>query len=94
VKISAISTRKLRSLLLELGFSEERGKHHIFYYFRHEGKIVVRTRISHGAKEIGQPLLGLIGKQLKLERTDWEKFLRGQLSREEYIRILRARKLI
>ena len=72
-----------------MGFEEQTGKHHVFFYFRCASKIVVRTKISHGAKEIGQPILRLIGKQLKLERKNMERFLQGKLSQEDYIRILR-----
>lgn len=94
MKIRAISARKLRSLLLKIGFEEEAGKDHVFFYFRYADKIVVRTKVSHGAREIGQPVLGLIGKQLKLERGNLERFLQGELSREDYICILRKLEVI
>jgi len=58
VKIRTISARKLRSLLLRLGFEEETRKDHLFFYFRYADKIVVRTKISHGAEEIAQPFWG------------------------------------
>lgn len=94
MKIRTIPVRKLRSLLLKLGFEEERGAHHVFFYLRHQGVVVVRTKISHGATEIGQPILGLIGKQLKLGRRDFSNLLQGRLTREEYLQILQGKRLI
>lgn len=70
MKSQTIPAHRLISLLRSLGFEEERGKDHIFFYFRCLGKIVVRTKISHGAREISQPILGLIGRQLKLGRRE------------------------
>ncbi len=90
MKIRTLPARKLRSLLLKLGFEEERGTHHVFFYLRHRGVIVVRTKISHGVTEITQPILGLVGKQLKLGRRDFESFLQGRLTKEEYLRILQG----
>jgi len=44
MKIQSISKRRLRELILSLGFEEEEGKHHVFFYFRYKGKIYVRTK--------------------------------------------------
>lgn len=92
--IRSISAKRLRSLLLKLGFTEDRGRHHIFFYLRHQGRIVVRTKISHGMKEISHPLLGLIGKQLKLSPKEFQRLLRGELSRQSYLELLRKRGVI
>lgn len=90
-----ISKAKLRRLLLALGFEEERGKHHVFFYFRHEGRIVCYTKISHGSgKDIGQPLLSEVRRQLHMPLDAWERFLEGVLTRDEYLSILRQQGLI
>jgi predicted RNA binding protein YcfA (HicA-like mRNA interferase family) len=92
MKIGAVRKKKLCNLLLSIGFEEERGEHHIFYYYKYEGKIVVRTKISHGGSDdITQPILGRIGKQLKLERKYFERFLAGDMTQKEYVAILRSR---
>lgn len=88
MRFRVVKTRILRKLLLDIGFEEELGRDHLFYFYRHSGKIVVRTKVSHGADEIRQPILGLIGKQLRLERGEFECFLRGETSAQEYEGIL------
>lgn len=82
-------------MLLSIGLEEERGEHHIFYYYKYEGKIIVRTKMSHGGSDdITQPILGLIGKQLQLERKDFERFLAGDMTQEEYVDILREKGIV
>ena len=62
MKLRVVKKKLLRKRLLDLGFDEESGKDHIFFYLKYEGKIVIRTKYSHGGNEIRQPILGLIGK--------------------------------
>jgi len=94
MKIRVIKTRTLRKRLLDIGFEEEAGRDHIFYFYRYGRKIVVRTKMSHGADEIRQPILGLIGKQLHLERGEFENLLRGELLQQDYEAILRTKGII
>lgn len=93
--MKVISKAKLRQLLLALGFEEERSKHHVFFYFRHKGRIVCYTKISHGSgKDIGQPLLSEIRRQLHMPPDAWKRFLEGGLTRDKYLSILRRQRLI
>ena len=94
MRIRSVKTRDFRKRLLSLGFEEESGRDHIFYFYRHEGKIAVRTKVSHGLDEIRQPILNLIGRQLQLNRDEFEDFLKGKVSPERYKRILLQRGII
>lgn len=94
MKIRAVKTQALKRLLLNTGFEEEKGRDHIFYFYKNRGKIVVRTKISHGMSEVRQPILGLIGKQLHFDRDEFESFLAGKLSPQGYATILRTKGII
>ena len=94
MRIRSVKTRDLRKQLLSLGFEEDRGKDHIFYFYRYEEKIVVRTKVSHGLDEIRQPILGLIAKQLQMNRDEFEDLLKGKVSSERYKKILTERGII
>jgi predicted RNA binding protein YcfA (HicA-like mRNA interferase family) len=95
MRLRAVSKLQLRRRLLAIGFEEERGKHHIFLYFRYEGRIVTYAKISHGGgKDIGQPLLSEIVRQLHLSRDEFERLLKGELSRGEYVEILKRRGIV
>lgn len=56
--------------------------------------MVVRTKVSHGLDEIRQPILGLIVKQLQMNRYEFEDLLNGKISTERYKRILMEREII
>ena len=95
MRLRSVSKLELRRRLLAIGFEEERGKHHIFFYFRYKGQIVTYTKISHGGgKDIGQPLLSEIVRQLHLSREEFERLLKGDLSHGEYVEILKRRGIV
>ncbi len=90
-----IAKRDLRKILNKLGFTEIRGKHHIFFELRVANRII-RTKISHGSgKDIGDALLShILRKQIHLMKDEFELARRGQLSEEEYPEILKRKQII
>ena len=94
MRLRVVKTRVLRKVLLDIGFEEETGRDHIFYFYKHREKLVVRTKVSHGVSELRQPILGLIGKQLHLNRDQFEDLLEGKLSASIYNDILRGNSVI
>ena len=91
MKLRVVKKKLLRKRLLDLGFEEDTGKDHIFFYFKYGGKIVVRMKYSHGGNEIRQPMLGLISKQLQLDREAFEGFLKGEMVTKDYISVLKRK---
>ncbi len=70
------------------GFAEDREGHHVFliYETRDGLRTDVRTRVSHqsGGGDIGDGLLGIMARQVKLGRRDFEQLIDCSLSREKY----------
>lgn len=66
-----IPVRKARQALLKKGFEERKGEgdHDYFYLYDENGKRVIRTYFSRGAKtrDLSHPLLASIKQQLKLD---------------------------
>lgn len=90
-----IAKRDLRKILNKLGFTEIRGKHHIFFELRIANRII-RAKISHGSRrDIGDALLShILRKQIYLTKGEFELAKRGQLSKGEYLEILRRKQII
>jgi hypothetical protein len=61
-------------------------------WFEHEGKIVTRTRRSHGSGDV--PMQHAIRQQLKLSDQQLRAAVDCSLSRDGYVGILRAKGLI
>lgn len=60
-------------------------------WFEHEGIVVVRTKRSHGNKDLPE---NLIRQQLKLNETQFSGLISCTVSRNDYIEILRSKRII
>jgi len=83
--------RKARDVLSGLkrkGFVEEREGHHVFLIYETKAgkRTEVRTRLSHqsSGSDIDDRLLGMMARQVKLSRRDFDALINCPLSREEY----------
>jgi len=71
--------------LLNKGFQVGGGDHKFFVYHSVAGKkTAVRTKTSHGAREIDDNLLAQIAKQCRLSNKDFGLLVECPLSREAY----------
>lgn len=82
--------------LKKKGFEDapSRSVDHKYLEFRHNGKVILYTKISHGEKEIGDPLIGQMKRQCKLEKADFMDLANCPLSLEEYTIKLREQGLL
>ncbi len=86
-----VSPRKLDHLLVNaLGFERRPGRHQV-YILRLAGRQVVRTLISHGVREIGDDLMAVIARQMRISLPQLNSLLAGEMSREDYYRELAER---
>jgi hypothetical protein len=60
-------------------------------WFEYEGKVIVRTKRSHGNKDLP---VHLIRQQLKVNEQEFAGLLSCALTLEDYVRILKAKALI
>lgn len=71
--------------LLNKGFLAGGGDHNYFFYHTKVGKkTIVRTKTSHGSREIDDNLLAQMAKQCKLSNKDFGLLVDCPLSRDEY----------
>ena len=76
--------------LLRKGFVSKENDHTFYQLFVDGKKTIVSTKISHGEKEIFDPLLGMMARQLKLTRRQFNDLVDCPLEFEEYVKLLRA----
>lgn len=71
--------------LLNKGFLSGGGDHNYFLYHSKAGKkTIVRTKTSHGSREIDDNLLAQMAKQCKLTNKDFGLLVDCPLSRDDY----------
>lgn len=89
-----MATMKTADIIKSLGIKgfEQQTTHHEIFWFKHNGKKTsIRTRVSHGEREIGDNLIGMMAKQVKLKKSEFEDLIACPLSKEEYEKILIAK---
>jgi hypothetical protein len=81
-----IKTRIIDRALINKGFSRERDKHHLMYWLHANGKKTsISTRMSHGASEIGDPLIGLMHRQMRISKAEFLSFVSCAMSGAKYL---------
>ena len=69
VLVVPVSARKMDKILVNvLGFERRMARHQI-YVLTIGGRQVVRTLISHGAREIGDDLMAVMARQMGITRS-------------------------
>lgn len=70
--------------LKQKGFQPHDGDHHFYRLFVDGKNTGIRTKISHGEKEIGDNLLGQMAKQTRLVKKDFLDLVDCPLTIEQY----------
>ena len=71
------------------GFQRKEGDHHYFNdYTKAAKKTQVFTKTSHGLKELDDSLLGMMSRQCRLTRQDFDRLIDCPLDRGGYERKL------
>jgi hypothetical protein len=86
-----IKAREFDHLVAKLGL-QTRDSGDLLAWFEFEGKKITRTRRSKGSGDL--PMQHSIRQQLKLNEEQLRKAVGCQLTRDEYIEILRGKGLL
>jgi hypothetical protein len=89
--VSVRKTKDIKTGLLAKGFEQEITHHEMYWLYVRGRRTSIRTRISHGAAEYNDKLLGLMAKQLKLRRSEFDDLIECPLSGEDYTKLLAER---
>jgi hypothetical protein len=86
------AARTVRGALLRKGFVPIKdGDHQAFHLCVDGVRVGIRTHYSHGARECGDYILGLMSRQLLLTRSQMNALIDCQMSGEAYVEMLRER---
>jgi hypothetical protein len=85
-----MTSREFDTIATKLDLETRQGDH-LFALLRHEGKVVIRTKRSHGNKD--QPT-HLIRKQLKVSEDQFRGLHQCWLSKDEYMTHLKEKGII
>ncbi|MGL4514888.1 MAG: type II toxin-antitoxin system HicA family toxin [Lacipirellulaceae bacterium] len=80
--------KQVSAALMKKGFVPDEGDHTYYRLFVGGKNTGIRTKISHGEKEIHDGLLAQMARQTKLVRRDFLKLVDCPLSEAEYLELL------
>lgn len=84
--MAVFKVRKIRrGLRTKLEAEEESSRHLTYRIFDDDGIFLGETYISHGATEVGDPLLGQMAKELNISLALWKDIVRCPKGRAEYV---------
>lgn len=93
--MAVIKASKVRRGLEKKGFVLVDGDHYYYHYLSDDGKKTnVWTKVSHGATDIGIPLIKMMAKQTKLSANEFIDLVNCPLSKDKYRLILEEKGFI
>jgi len=82
--------RDLDQMWTKFQFEQDDSGDHVVALLRHGGKIIVKTKRSHGSGDVISSVQRHIQKQMKLSRDQFRDAVACPLTREGYLEILRG----
>lgn len=88
---SSRSGRDIDSALTKKGFEKAKDGDHVRYYLydRNTGATLAQTKMSHGVKTVGAPLIAQMARQLHLTKVQFLDLIDCTLDEDGYRDILR-----
>lgn len=85
--------RELHSALLSKGgATEDRARHHVFYFIEVDGKRYRATKMSHSARgHISDDITVAVARQMRLRAKELRGFVDCTLTREQWLDLWRQR---
>lgn len=93
--MSSFNDKEVRKSLKKKGFKEESDKDHVYYWYYNDDKVTkIKTKVSHNAQDISDPLISLMARQLHLSNTEFKNLIQCTLSKEQYREVLFSKAIL
>jgi predicted RNA binding protein YcfA (HicA-like mRNA interferase family) len=80
-----LKPRVIQNGLTSKGFQVSTGDHRFLIFYHNGLKTSVRTMLSHSSRDIGDPLIHKMAKQVHLSKNEFLDLLNCPMSRDRYI---------
>ena len=83
-----LAARQVDGALTTKGFKKIDNDHHFYFLYHNGKKTTVRTKISHGEREISDTNCGNMARQMQITTTQFKQFVDCKIEGKEYVDIL------
>lgn len=83
-----LPSRAIRSALKgKHGFEEDPSRDHIWFYKWHDGRVVAKTKLSHGrgGRDVSDQLIGTMARQLHVSGPEFRQAVSCQLEEPAFL---------
>ena len=91
--MATLRTKDIAASLLKKGFQSKNSDHRRFILYVEGKRTEISTKISFGARDIGDYLINRMSIELKLEKDEFKDLVLCPLTKEKYIQLLLQRGL-
>ena len=94
--MAVLDAKKTYKNLKSKGFedAENKSDDHKYLNFFYNEKLILHTKISHGAKDLNDFLIKQMSSQCKLSKEQFKDLANCPLSESEYLQILKENEII
>jgi hypothetical protein len=83
-----LQAHDVESALTSKGFRKFENDHHKYVLFRNGRRTLVRTKISHGEREISDKNCGKMARQMKITTPQFKDFVDCKIQGSDYVNML------
>jgi hypothetical protein len=83
-----LQARQVDGALTAKGFKKVDNDHHFYFLYHNGKKTVVRTKISHGEREISDKNCGHMARQMQITTPQFKEFVDCKIENKDYVDIL------
>jgi len=90
--VPSYKSKTVGDALEKKGFRRTNSADRMYHLYVDGRRTSVRTKLSHGPdKTLGDALVAQMRKQTRLDRSEFDEFVRCPMSHEDYVALLRER---
>lgn len=83
-----LPAREVDGALTRKGFKKVDNDHHFYFFYRDGKKTSIRTKISHGEREISDTNCGRMAQQMRITTPKFKEFVDCKIEGKDYVDIL------
>lgn len=85
--MAVLKSSKAKQSLQKKGFTKD-DKHHHYFEFWHDGKVIATTYTSHNNEDIDDHLIKAMSRQCLMDKPFFVEFIKCTKSKEDYVKLL------
>lgn len=88
--MTTLKVRDVLNSLMKKGFVRSEGDHRHLIFYCNGKKTPIRTKVSHGSREVDDSLINLMSVQIRIEKKQFIDMVNCPFTHDDYLRELQS----